>query len=206
MAVLVQTGAPMPRIFALLAALLSTTSFAQELTPPPPPPPVSIDAAPPAPRPEQPRPLRADDPTRFRLTRGRIPEGFHLVEEPKWGFVAGGLGAVVGSTAIMVLVAGVTRDAFYAIPIAGQIRSFIELLGLDRQASGTSKIGTGFALVFGGIGLAADLVVQVAGVVLTVMGFARPSRWLERDASAPQVMFVPGAAGAPLGASLVGRL
>lgn len=197
----------MPRTIALLAALLSTVAFAQDLsappgdtlTPPPPPPQEAREAPPPdlEPAPSL-RPLSEREPNRFRYTRGAIPRGFHLVEEPRWGLVAGGVGALAGSTAVMLLVALATRNPLHAVPLVGQFAAFADGV---RTSSGWGSV----LMIFGGLGLLVDLVAQVAGAVLLVVGFASPARWLERDApTSPRLMLVPGAAGTPAGASLVG--
>ncbi len=47
---------------------------------------------------------------------------------------------------------------------------------------------------------------QFAGLVVLMAGLVSPGRWSERDGAIPSVTVVPGVAGAPLGASLVGRL
>lgn len=191
----------MLRTIALLAAVLSTVCFAQDtsaqaLTPPPPPPTLpELPSAEPTRAPSRPlRPLSAEEPNRFHYTRGAVPPGFHLVEEPKWGLVAAGSAAFAVSTLVMVMVAAASFNGLYAVPVVGQFAAFYSL---------TSSGGLG--LFFGSIGLLIDLAAQVAGAVMLIVGVTNPKRWIERDVQAPRVMLVPGAAGAPAGASLVGR-
>ena len=50
-----------------------------------------------------------------------------------------------------------------------------------------------------------DSSVQAAGIVMLMVGLLSPRRWLERDGAKPLVTLMPGAPGAPLGASLGGQ-
>ena len=57
----------------------------------------------------------------------------------------------------------------------------------------------------GGIIDLSNAMYLLALVVVLMAGLVSPGRWLERDGAKPRVTVVPGVAGAPLGASLVGR-
>lgn len=189
----------MLRTLSLLLAVSSTAVLAQEVSAPPPSPEAPSPAA--QLEPEQPlRPLSRDDRYRFRVPRGPIPAGFHLVEEPKWGLVAGGAIAFVLGTGVMVAIAIAARNPLYAIPLAGPF------IGVAELMRGQDSLTAGLVFIYAGAAALIDVALQVAGIAMLVVGLRWPSRWLERDAeSAPRVMLVPGVAGAPLGASLVGR-
>lgn len=180
----------MLRTFTLCGVLLSTLAVAAEDAPISAPPLVGVDAAAPS----------SLGSGRFRYSGRTVPAGFHLVSEPKWGLVAGGAALMGISTGVMVALAIGFADPVYAVPLVGPVYTFSEIA---RTSSGWFS---GFAVFFGGVLMAADLAAQIAGGVMFTLGLAKPSRWLERDApSKPTVTFVPGAAGAPMGASLVGR-
>lgn len=139
----------------------------------------------------------ANEPERFRF-RGTVPEGFHLLSEPRGAFVGGGVGALAGGYAFAALGGLASGELVGLIPVVGPI-----LLGAAWWS--TSGWFSGAANVLVAIFCGADLIAQVAGIALLTVGLASPRRWLERDVAGPVVTFVPGAAGAPVGASLVGR-
>lgn len=116
-----------------------------------------------------------------------VPPGFHPAQEPHWELVARG-GIAFGLAWVPAgIIAVATRTPVIAIPFAGPI------LGYRRLED---PVLNAFAIA----GIALDVSVQVFGVCMAIAGFAKPMKWLERDVS-----LVPGAPGAPLGASVRGR-
>lgn len=183
----------MRRTFALLAAVCSMTVLAEERPAPP--------AVAPSTKKDLPlalQPLWAEYPDRFRIPKGGLPTGFHLVTEPRWSLVAAGLSTFGVATALQLWVAFSTRTPLHAVPFGGQLLAVADLM---RSSSGWGAFGI---LMFGGLAAIIDIAAQLAGVVLLIVGVAAPTRWMERDAPST-VHLVPGAPGTPAGASLVGR-
>ena len=97
-----------------------------------------------------------------------VPPGFHLAREPSGEAIARGTIAFACSYLPMAIVGLVTSTPVMAIPVAGPI--------LAHRAE------TGFLNVLLISGLAIDVSLQVFGLFMATLGFAIPSKWLERDA------------------------
>lgn len=138
--------------------------------------------------------------------RGAIPAGFHLVTEPTWGLVGGGIAAFSGAYLLSAVIGLLTRSYGGLIPLVGTIVMTAEAWG---SVSGGGGWGAAFfeGLAKGMLitGCLVDVALQVAGVVMIAVGLGAPKRWLERDDGKPSLTFAPGAAGTPLGASVLGR-
>jgi hypothetical protein len=150
----------------------------------------------------------ADEPDRF-VFRGTVPEGFHLVIEPDWSRTSRGrslVGAGIGTlTAGYLVSAGLsffTRRYGGLVPVAGPI---VILSEMWQSLSGVRFTDGYFYKGLAVLGCVVDVAAQVTGIVMLMVGLFSPGRWLERDVAKPIVTFVPSAAGAPVGASLVGR-
>lgn len=128
----------------------------------------------------------ATHPERFKESQP-MPPGFHRAQEPHWEMVARGSIAFSAAYLPMAVLALTTRTPLMAVPLAGPILGYRE---------GAAPFANAFTIA--GIGL--NVSVQLVGLCMAIAGFAKPARWLERDVS-----FVPGAPGAPLGASLQGH-
>jgi hypothetical protein len=135
---------------------------------------------------------------RFKY-RGTVPEGFHLVSEPRPAMIAGGIGALVGGYSLTLVISLLSGQWGGAVPFVGPV-IFAAQVWLPPGRFGEGTLIDIFIATLAIVEVAA----QVAGVVLMVVGVTSPAKWLERG-PAPQVALVPGAAGSPLGASLVGR-
>ena len=189
------------RFLAVGLAVLGTGAFAQSPEPAQPlraPPLVTAEPAPPAQEPALPPLADSGRTGRIKYRGDAVPAGFHVVDETRWGLVGGGIGAFAGG---YVLTAGIGVGA-------NQWTGLVPLVGPFLQAAGfwaTGGFFSGFSNFFVVILTAVEFAAQVAGVVMVWVGLASPSRWLERDTNKPQAFLVPGAAGSPLGASLVGR-
>lgn len=143
---------------------------------------------------------------RYRRQRV-VPEGYHLVSKPRWALFVGGVAAfAVGYGSGLATTAAFTGTWSGAVPVAGPLIGFV-----NHQASvPANQSSAGLADVFVGV-LNVDWVVlavvqgvaQVVGVAMAITAFVWPQRWLEKESSSPKVMVVPGAAGAPLGASVM---
>jgi hypothetical protein len=133
--------------------------------------------------------LRSEGRERFQYT-GTVPTGFHLVSQPRMKLVIGGVAALAGGHLLSVLAALIANQPLAAIPLAGPVILAVQL----HDTTGTISL---LAVL--------DVACQAVGVALLTIGLASPEQWLERDASKPHVSLLPGAAGTPLGASLVGR-
>lgn len=121
-------------------------------------------------------------PERFRAI-DPVPPGFHLARELSWEVIARGTLAFASAWLPMAIAAGATRTPLLAIPLAGPFLGY-------RADPGPDAGFRNFALV---TAIAIDASVQLFGLVMTVVGFAVPSRWLERDAP---ISVVPTASGA----------
>ena len=135
--------------------------------------------------------LRRGDATHAeRFKEGHlVPPGFHQAQEPHWEMVARGTIAFSAAYLPMAVLALTTRTPLMAVPFAGPILGY-------REGAGPLANANAFAVA--GIGL--NVSVQLVGLCMAIAGFAKPAKWLERDVS-----IVPGASGAPLGASLQGH-
>lgn len=141
----------------------------------------------------------ADDTSADRFEyRGAVPKGFHLVSERRMALVGTGIGTFTAAYFALAgwAIVGNRFEPLILIPLAGPFILSGKLLG-DGFERGLPLI-----LVLGAL---AVTTVQAAGLFIFVAGLASPRRWLERHVAKPGVTFVPGAAGAPLGASVVGR-
>lgn len=143
---------------------------------------------------------------RYRRQRV-VPEGYHLVSKPRWALLVGGVAAfAVGYGSGLATTAAFTGTWSGAVPVAGPLIGFVN----SQTSQPAHQSSAGLADVFVGL-LNIDWAVlavvqgaaQVVGVAMVVAAFAWPQRWLEKDSSSPKVMVVPGAAGAPLGASVM---
>ena len=150
-------------------------------------------------------PARGASADRFKYS-GTVPRGFHLVSEPWVTMTYAGLGVFAAAYLGLVVAAlAENRGSFEArslIPFAGPV-----FLVRPHSSLGTfSSLYSDLAPVAAAFGLALDAIAQVAGVVMAVVGLALPKHWLERgEAEDLRFTFVPGAPGASMGASLVGR-
>lgn len=124
----------------------------------------------------------ATHPERFKAI-DPVPPGFHLAREPSWEAIARGSLAFASAWLPMAIAAASTGTTFLAIPVAGPVLGY-------RADPGPDAGFRNFALV---TAIAIDASVQLFGLVMTVVGFAVPSRWLERDAP---ISLVPTASGA----------
>lgn len=148
-------------------------------------------------RPGSPPTIRRADathPERYKFS-SLVPEGFHLVSEPLWGIAGYGvLGFALGY--LPYAIGGVARGRLLdLIPLAGAVLSYRQLTGW----------GAAFFDVFQVAGIVLSVVFQAAGIAGVIAAVAFPKQWLERDEVKPSLSIVPGSAGTPLGASLVGR-
>lgn len=151
-------------------------------------------------RPGSPPTIRRADAThaeRYKFS-SVVPTGFHLVSEPLWGIAGYGvLGFALGYLPYAIGGAAL-RQPLDLIPLAGAILSYRRI----------TSIGFGLEPIFNFfqvVGIVISEVVQLAGIAGVIAAFAFPSRWLERDEARPVLSVVPGTAGTPLGASLLGR-
>lgn len=186
----------MLRHLALVTLLfVPTVSLAEE--------PLSPSSAPTA-SPTQPGPTlleagRNGAPDRFRYDN-TVPEGFTLVERPKWGFFAAGLPAFLVGYGLMLLWLPVSP--LYAIPIANPFVLIADMLGGGSTGGGLGGFVAGLFIAFA----VTDFVLQAGGLTLAILAFTHPQRWLEKTRpSGPQVTILPTGSGSPLGISLAGR-
>lgn len=132
---------------------------------------------------------------RFAYT-GTVPDGFHLVSEPALRLIGGGGAALLGSYVTALLVGLAFGTPLGAIPIIGPF-----FVGGKLWSTSASADNMGTVIL-----VALDFIGQAGGIVLLSWGLANPNRWLERNpAATPSITLAPGAPGALLGASLVGR-
>lgn len=125
--------------------------------------------------------------------KGTMVEGYHLVETPNWSVFGAGLGIFAGSYVPWSVIGTMLGSPENLIPVIGPILAF-------RPASGWfSELANGFSVLF----IAVDAIAQLAGLTTAVVGLVAKRRWLERDQ--PAISFVPTAAGADFGASVIGR-
>lgn len=150
-----------------------------------------------------PRPLRQrylDEKVERFEYRGVEPEGFHLVSEVRLGLLGGGIAAFAGGYGLSLLAGLGTGAPLGAIPLLGPL-----FVGASWW-SPSSGFLAGFANFWVVLLVAVDLVAQGAGIVMMSVAGGAPQRWLERNvATNPVATIVPGAPGAPLGASVVAR-
>lgn len=178
---------------ALVAAVVTAASPDEALPPPPPPP---VEPAPRSPEAGQTlQPFSPRYPHRFRVPPGPVPEGYRVFEQRKWGVAITGGAMFLTATVAMVAFAVLARNPIVAIPLVGPAVAAGQLIGRGFGFSGVVTL-------LGG-GLIAGCALQVAGTVMLITGLTGRYRWLER--TGPGVTLIPGAAGAPLGASLAGR-
>lgn len=136
------------------------------------------------------------DPRPGRLKySGYVVDGYHLVETPNWTAVGTGL-AIFGVAYIpWGLMGAALGSPENLVPIIGPALAY-------RPATGWfSEAGNTLALFF----ITVDVLTQFAGVTTTVVGLITRRRWLQRNEAAPAISFVPSAAGADIGASVIGR-
>jgi hypothetical protein len=126
---------------------------------------------------------------------GSVPEGYHLVETANSVPITIGLVVFVMAYVPWAVIGSMQGNSQNAIPIFGPLISY-------RAATGWfSGLVNGLALT----AITTDVLAQVAGAITFIVGLATPRRWLESNPAGPSISFVPGAAGAPAGASVVGR-
>ncbi|MDP1823054.1 MAG: hypothetical protein Q8L48_07430 [Archangium sp.] len=149
------------------------------------------------------KPLRQRGPNgeeRFKY-RGTVPAGFHLVSEPRPAMIAGGIGALAGGYSLTLVISLLAQQWGGAVPFVGPV-IFAAQVWLPPGRFGEGTLADIFIATLAIVEVAA----QVAGVVLMVVGVTSPAKWLERGAEKPAVIsLLPGAAGTPFGASVVGR-
>ena len=97
-----------------------------------------------------------------------LPAGFHLAREPSGEAIARGSIAFACSWLPMAIVGLVTSTPRLAIPVAGPILAY--------------RAETGLLNFLEISGIVIDVSVQVFGLFMATLGFAIPSKWLERDA------------------------
>ena len=185
----------------VLALLLATSAHAQEVTTPPPLPPVD------APAPEATRPSAAavgDAATKKKQPRrgkgGALKKAFLV-----GGLVGFGASYLVSASLGLLMLAGQTpAGGVLLIPVYGS-----GVLGLAYFASGGGGV-PGLNALLGFFALA-DAVVQLAGIVLTIVSIAMPGPTAQAEPAAaeaapaeagPRLVLAPGAPGAPLGLTL----
>jgi hypothetical protein len=143
---------------------------------------------------------------RYRAQRV-VPEGYHLVKKPRGAFLVGGLAAVaVGYGSGLATTEAFTGTWLGAVPVAGPMIGLVNFLASLPPHQGSAGLAdvVGPVVTAGWVVLAlAQAGLQVVGVATLVAAFAWPQRWLEKDSASPKVILVPGAARAPLGASVV---
>ena len=196
----IEAGKLTRRALAVGLTVISSVALAQSPEPGPAlraPPLVTAEPAPPA---EEAAPTA--QPTggrdgRFKY-RDPVPAGFHLVTQTRWGLVGGGIGAFAGGYLLTAAIGLSVNQVTGLVPLVGP---FLQAAGFWTSTGFLAELSNFFVVILTAVEFAA----QVAGVVMISGGLASPSRWLERDAKKPQAFLVPGAAGSPLGASLVGR-
>lgn len=137
---------------------------------------------------------QSSGPQRFQY-QGTVPEGFHLVSERSISLLGGGAAALMGGYFLSLFVGLGTGAPLGAIPLLGPF--FVAASWWTPSAS----INMGTVIL-----CALDFLAQGAGIVMLSIALASPNQWLERNVvTKPAITFAPGAPGAPLGASLVGR-
>ena len=133
--------------------------------------------------------------------RGTVPDGYRLVTQTRWGLVAGGIGVFAAGYGLALAV-GLSANRYGGVvPILGPFFQAAEFWLPPGQPGGLEPLANFLFVLLSAV----EFVWQVAGVALVSVGFATPSRRLERADAAPQVTLLPGGAGSPLGASLIGR-
>lgn len=134
-------------------------------------------------------------PARYRAPSGPVPAGYHQVTGHRWGLLTAGCITFAAGHGFSLGYALTSGWASPAIPVVGPI------LGMVNVPSPAYFAGLTQLVVR--ITLGVSLLAEVTGLVMAIIS-AFPTTWLERD-EAPALMLVPGAAGAPAGASLIGR-
>jgi hypothetical protein len=125
---------------------------------------------------------------------GVVLDGYHLVETPNWGVLGAGLSIFGASYVPWALIGTMYGSPENLVPIFGPILAY-------EPASGWGAPGVNaLALFF----ITVDVMAQVAGVTTAFIGLVAKRRWLQRD-ERPAISFVPSAAGADFGASVIGR-
>jgi hypothetical protein len=126
---------------------------------------------------------------------GTVPAGYHLVESPNWAPISIGLAVFVMAYVPWAVIGSMAGRTENAVPFFGPMLAYRAETGWFSGLANSLAIT---AIVF-------DIAAQLGGAITLITGLATPRRWLESDAAAPSISFVPGAAGAPLGASVVGH-
>ncbi len=133
-----------------------------------------------------------------------MPLGFHRVSQPRKPLVFAGAAAFGLAYALSVYTAVVSGEPWLAVPLVGPIAATVRLW--DGRYAKSDQTFAGF---FSGVAtmlLIVDAVLQTGGVIVGVLGWALPHRWLERDdPSGPVVSFVPAATGAQFGLSMLAQ-
>lgn len=185
------------RTIALLTLLTSSLAAAQVESPPPlvEVAPVLID--------------RSNGVERFKLQGKLIPAGYHVVSSPRWGLIGAGTLAFLGGYGASMAFAGVTNDFTGFVPVAGPVMQTINAWQWAGDRGGWDGIGRGIAAFFYTFVTATEVVAQVAGLVLVVVGSTSQQQWLERDvevkAAKPSVTVMPIVRSDYAGVGLTGR-
>ncbi len=139
-------------------------------------------------------PERTED-GRYRF-RGVVPDGFSLVSQPRYELVIPGLVSLALGFTISASYGIAFKDSAALVPVLGPWLSMSNPTG---GAFGSLGYGGSFLEVI-------SIATQAAGLLMAVVGFAVPRRWLEKSeggASSVKISFVPSAPGARAGARVV---
>ncbi|MFO0594891.1 MAG: hypothetical protein U0228_06295 [Myxococcaceae bacterium] len=146
--------------------------------------------------------VEAPVPERLKVSRdGFVPEGYHLVEQPRWAVIGAGLGAFAAGYATTALWALPTQDLTLLVPVAGPLIAMVNAWNWASQPSewssflGDQQFWRGFAAFWFTMLMVSETAVQVGGVVTAIVGASKPAQWLQRnttvDAEKPRVTVMP---------------
>ncbi len=113
---------------------------------------------------------------RFKYSGGLAPDGFRLVEQPRWSLVATGI--VVAATGHLSTIINATLMPMPArelvlIPIVGPVVSLMQLALYSRGLFAFLDVGFYAVIVI------VQLIAQVGGATLAIVGGVKKLRWLE---------------------------
>lgn len=131
---------------------------------------------------------------RFDYT-GTVPPGYRLVSQPRSDLLTAGAITFGISYGVMVIISVVGQNYLGMIPLIGPIF----FMARDLQNGGTNVLSVTFGV--------SQIAAQGVGAGLIIAGAVLKRQWLELSpvAGGPRLMLLPSAAGAPLGASVVGQ-
>ena len=178
---------------ALLLSLTARAQTADDFSPPPAPPQEPSRVA-----------VPTDVPGRYEY-EGYVPQGYHLVSQPRWGLVGGGAAMFSASYAASAALGAAfngTLDYLF-IPVVGAFVLGVQAFAAVGHESGWFAGLASFFEVVGGILCFADGILQAGGLAMFIVGLAKPTQWLEKtEAPPPAVRVSVGAPRAPLGLTL----